>query len=111
MAEAEWSWLTVLPPQSVRCPGVDVTVRIEGRNEDEVERLKHSRHSLGFAIAGDQLVSHIVDGSRADPLAGMDTARDNYGPALSRRLIVIGRMDADSESSNGTTFIAGSDVD
>src|SRR5947207_549252 len=111
MAEAEWGWLPVLPPQSVCCPGVDVAVRIEGRDEDEVERFEHSRHLLGFAVSGDELVSHIVDRRRTDPLAGMGAARDNDGSAFNRGLIVVGRMDANSERQNRTPFIGGSNVD
>ena len=73
-AEAEGCLLSVLAPQTVGFPGVDVAVGVHGGDKDPIEFFEEAGYFLGFTVGGDEGVGDVVDSTGADPLAGMGAA-------------------------------------
>ncbi len=96
LAEAEGGLLPGLTPEAVVLPGVDVAVDVEDGKEDEVEFLKEFGHGLGFAIAGDEAISDIIDRAGADPFSGVGTTGYNDCFAGTGRLFAVVGMYANA---------------
>ena len=110
-AKAERGFLAIFSPEAVVLPCVDVAIWIEGGDEYPVELLEELGQRFRFAIGGDKGVSDVVDGTGADPFAGMGAAGDDDGFARFGGFFGIGRMDTDAEGRDVAAFVGETDID
>ena len=105
LAEAQVRLLSVLTPQAVRLPCVNVAVRVEGGDKHPVKVLDELRHRFGFSVGGDEAVSDIIDRAGADPLASVGATGDDDGLAWSEGVLDISRVDTDADGGDGTALV------
>ena len=104
--------LAVLTPQTIGFPGVYITIRIESRDNDEVEVLKHAGDEWHFSKACDQSVGDVVGGAGTNPFTGVKASSNQDGPT-SRRfwVVVVGGVYTNAKSRDIPALSTLSDVD
>ena len=110
-AEPERRLLSVLAPQPVRLPCIDVAIRVEGGDEDPVEFFEELGHGGELAVAGDEGPCHIVDRAGADPFTRVRSACDDDGLSRRRGLFRVGGVDANAQGGDVSAFIGYPNVD
>lgn len=106
-AESEAGILAVLPPQTVRVPGVDVSVGVDSRDKHPVVVVHQLSDGVRLAIFGDESVGDVGHGRRADPFSRVSAAGDE--DRFSRAGMV--RMHANSKCGDLASLVRSTDID
>ncbi|KAB8349704.1 hypothetical protein FH972_023719 [Carpinus fangiana] len=104
VTERQRCGLSVLAPQSVAVPRVEISIGVERWNKDPVKMFKHLGHCRRLSIVPDERVGNVVYCADTDPFSRVQTCRDENRLAGAKRPGGIGWVNTQVECWNVATL-------